>query len=265
MSGLARLLGRVLFAGLVAALLLLVFARSHRTRAMTALVPAYFYPTGAGAGSWDRLCRAARSIPIQAVINPASGPGTSADPNYVATVARFRGAGGRVLGYVHTSYGAREIGQVKSDIQAYLKMYDVDGFFVDEMSTNPLQVAYYSGLYAFIKHQKQALEVVGNPGTNTNESYVKSRTADRLVIFEGPADRFEEHLPSRWVLHYRRQRFAQVIYGTATAKEMLRVLARSVQVNASAVFISDGSGSNPYNRLPSYWEQEVSALKAVSE
>jgi Spherulation-specific family 4 len=255
MNGLARLYGRVLVAGLVAMLLLGVAIRAQRAQPMTSLIPAYVYPAGAGAEAWDRICQAARFGPVQAVINPASGPGTIADPNYVAVVKKLRAAGGKALGYVHTSYGARETGLVRAEVQAYLKMYDVDGFFVDEMSTSPIQVSYYSSLCAFIKEQNKALEVVGNPGTNTSESYVLSRAADRLVIFEGPAASFPDHLPARWVRHYRAERFAHIIYDTSTAEAMLRMVALSASNHAGTVFISDGAGSNPYDRLPPYWQR----------
>ena len=263
MNRLAGLLSRSVVASLTAALLVISSTPWQRPRAMTVLVPAYIYPSGAGAEAWDRLCKAARSLSVQVVINPASGPGITADPNYVEVIKNLRDSGGKVLGYVHTSYGDRAIGLVLADITCYLDNYPVDGFFIDEMSTSPKQVSYYSGLYGFIKGQNPALEVVGNPGTNSNEAYMKSRTADRLVIFEGPATHFEEYLPAPWVRHYHSERFAHVIYGTGTAEEMLRVLTRTSGLHASAVFIGDGAGNNPYDRLPEYWEDEVAALRSV--
>jgi hypothetical protein len=263
MNRLARFLCRLAVACLTATFLLVFFTNSRSSRATTVLVPAYFYPTDDGAKAWERLCQAARSIQVQAVINPASGPGTTADPNYAAIVEKFRAAGGKVLGYVHTSYGDREIGLVQSDIKNYLDMYHVDGFFIDEMRGDPLGVHYYSSLYNFIKRQNQALEVVGNPGIVPNEAYVKQKTADRLVIFEGGAADFQDHLPARWVRQYRPDRFVHIVYDARTAEQMLRVLDRNAGLHAAAVFISDGAGSNPYDRLPSYWEREVLALKAA--
>jgi hypothetical protein len=47
------------------------------------LVPAYFYRP-ATPPEWDRLIASARrEVPIVAIANPASGPGTRADPNYI--------------------------------------------------------------------------------------------------------------------------------------------------------------------------------------
>src|SRR5262249_10831163 len=69
-----------------------------------ALVPAYFYPAGKGLKAWQQLAADARSTTIEAILNPASGPGTKRDPTYVTVVGDFRKAGGKVLGYISTSY-----------------------------------------------------------------------------------------------------------------------------------------------------------------
>lgn len=83
-------------------------ASGHRARAeIGVLVPAYFYPV---AGSpWDDLVDAAGTIPVTAILNPASGPGGAQDSNYVAVVDALRAAGGAVVGYVHSSWGSRPL------------------------------------------------------------------------------------------------------------------------------------------------------------
>jgi hypothetical protein len=110
-------------------------ASGHRARAeIGALVPAYFYPV---AGSpWDDLVDAAGTIPVTAILNPASGPGGAQDSNYVAVVDALRAAGGAVVGYVHSSWGSRPMAEVTAEIDRYADWYDIDGIFVDEMSTS---------------------------------------------------------------------------------------------------------------------------------
>src|SRR5829696_6590684 len=97
------------------------------------LVPAYFYPSGAGNTFWEALNAAAPRVPLTAILNPNSGPGSSSDSNYRRVTTALRNAGGRAIGYVHTSYTARPIGDVKTEVDQYLSFYSVDGFFVDEM------------------------------------------------------------------------------------------------------------------------------------
>ena len=264
MRTLAGLLGRILLACLVAAVLTFAISRQPRQPSMTVLVPAYFYPTGSGARAWDELCTCGpvRSGPG----NPQSRqrPGQSA----ATRIMRLRSSGsgpqvGGVIGYVHTSYGAREIGDVKSEIEAYLALYDIDGFFIDEMATDPFQVPYYTGLYTFIKRRNAGFEVIGNPGTSTDPVYRISATADTLVLFEGTPAGFRHYRPPSWALSYAPRGFAAIIHGARNGEELRRILARSVRAHLGALFITDGAGSNPYDHLPSYWEDEVGAVKAI--
>ena len=264
---LGRLLGRVLVALLVAAMGVALAERQRRSRLpiVSALVPAYFYPLKEGRAGWDQLAKAAESIPTRVILNPSSGPGRQVDLNYVAVVQKVRDAGCQVFGYVHTSYGARDLALVKSDVEAYLALYRVDGFFVDEMSTHPLRVPYYAELYDFIKARDQGFAVVGNPGTGTDESYLQRGTADTFVLFEGPVDRFVNgQLPS-WVASYPASRFAAIVYGTSTTKEMKQVLEKCVRDQIGLVYISDRQGANPYDRLPEYWTQETTAMETDRE
>ena len=112
-------------ASLVAALLVVSTSWRARSGSATLLVPAYFYPSGAGLDDWNRLARDAGSINIEAILNPASGPGTTQDPNYVAVVNKLRTAGGRVFGYVSTQYGDRDMTDVKNDIDKYILFYNI--------------------------------------------------------------------------------------------------------------------------------------------
>src|SRR4051812_11663379 len=97
-------------AGGVAAL-----AVAASARAMDALVPAYFYPAGAG-DDWSRMTTAAKQISLTAIMNPGNGPGTVVDSNYVNVVNSLRGAGGRVIGYIYSDYGNRSLATLKSEV-----------------------------------------------------------------------------------------------------------------------------------------------------
>ena len=65
------------------------------------------------------MTAAADEVDITAIMNPCNGPGNSLDANYVAAVNAFRAAGGRVIGYVYSSYGSRPLAQVTADIDKY--------------------------------------------------------------------------------------------------------------------------------------------------
>src|SRR5687768_16366735 len=83
-------------------------AHADQTPPLRLLVPAYFYPAGKGEQKWDKLIAAADRVPIVAIVNPASGPGRRADPNYTAILERAAKAKRLTLiGYVTTSYAKR--------------------------------------------------------------------------------------------------------------------------------------------------------------
>jgi hypothetical protein len=256
---------KILVVALAASFLATPHARSARAGTTTLLVPAYFYPSGAGLAAWEQLGAAARSVTIEAILNPGSGPGTARDPNYVAVVDKLRRAGGRVLGYVDTAYGKRPLAAVEQDIRTYRRFYQVDGFFLDQMANTPQAVPYYEAIYQSIKGSDPGLKVVGNPGTPyTLQAYLNA--ADALVIFEGTGASYAEYEPTGpapWIAQVPPSRLANIVYAVADAAGMQRALDEARRTRAGTVFITDGKPPNPYGGLPGYWTQEVAAIQAL--
>jgi Spherulation-specific family 4 len=245
------------------ALVLSLGSATLRAQQMQLLVPAYFEP---GANSpWKELNWAAARVPLIAIMNPNSGPGTKADSNYEAAVDDLRKAGGRVVGYVHTSYAKRPIDQVKADINAYLSWYSLDGFFIDEM-TNDNQTAhlnYYKAVYDHIRSKGRGYLVVGNPGTNTQKQYLDAPTANAFVTFE--ADKgYPQYKPDPWVFSYRPDQFCHIVDNVADKAAMDRDMQLAIQRHAGLIYITDDHGANPYDRLPSYWRDEVAKVAELN-
>ena len=68
-------------------------------------------------------------------MNPGSGPGAGPNSDYTHEVDLLRAAGGQVIGYVPTTYGARPIDQVLADVDAYYAWYGLDGIYFDEVAS----------------------------------------------------------------------------------------------------------------------------------
>jgi hypothetical protein len=244
---------------------------------VTALVPAYFYPTWWAGSPWDDLNRAAAVIPIEAIMNPASGPGMAFNPDYAKAVHDLRAAGGKVIGYVSTRYGERPLADVVGDINAYLAWYQVDGIFLDEMG-NQLGALDYLEVYGHIKDVSRDLHVVGNPGMPFLPVEAYLQAADTLVLFEGPlinADPFGASFAAYptggpyaglplWFGRYPRRRVANLVYGVPSAGEMRRALVKALRYNAGYVYLTNDVLSNPWDALPTYWADEVRAIAAVN-
>jgi hypothetical protein len=255
---------KVLLTSLVAVLLVAIMSWPARLGTAVELVPAYFYPSGAGLDYWNRLARDAGSINIEAILNPASGPGTTQDPNYVAVVNKLRTAGGRVLGYVATQYGNRDLAEARKDIDKYISFYNINGIFIDEMANTKERLPYYETLYQYVKGYNVHYKVIGNPGMPyTLERYLDA--ADTLVTFEGSVAVYGDFRPmatAPWVAHYPRERFANIVYAATSKNDLIQALDQAGQNHAGAVFITDGTLPNPYRGLPAYWGQEVAAIRA---
>jgi hypothetical protein len=228
------------------------------------VIPAYFYPSAGG--SWNNLNAAAGKVPILAIMNPFNGPGNSFDPNYDAAVNALRAAGGRVIGYVHTSYNARPIQQVLDDINRYDAWYNIDGIFVDEMAnTGPAErLNYYRDIYNHVKSIDPSWQVMGNPGTTTIEPYLTWPTADRLMVFENVGASYPGHTPSSWNFNHDRSKFVHLVHTEPSAANMLTDLNLAMWRNAGGIYVTDDVLPNPWNRLPSYWTSLVDAVAAIN-
>lgn len=138
---------------------------------LTIAVPMYIYPCTGGAAvcEWDRLASAGAAGVSVVVFNPNSGPtapaGTISD--YAAQLTRTHAAlpNASLVGYVYTSYGARNASDVKRDIDAYLSASSavsgalaglVDGIFFDEASNDCAAAPYYADLAAYVRTRYKA-------------------------------------------------------------------------------------------------------------
>jgi hypothetical protein len=235
------------------------------------IVPAYFYPgTGGPRGvgdGWTALASAATKVPVTAILNRASGPGTTADPNYVAAIKNLENSGGKVVGYVFTNFGMRPAAEVEADIKSYITLYgsSIDGFFLDQMNVVPGTLSYYKSLDNYIKGLSASDLVIGNPGQpflNGVSPTDYLSTADIFNIFEGSHSDFQTYPSGQtWYQSYPSSRFSNIIYDVPSSS-LLSDINRAESLNAGNLFLSDQNLPNPYGQLPSYWDQEVSAAAA---
>ncbi|WP_244438872.1 spherulation-specific family 4 protein [Paraburkholderia dilworthii] len=230
------------------------FAQSAAT---SLVVPSYFNATRSIA-NWNTLTATARKVPTTAILNPDNGPGATHDPNYAAAVANLHAAGGKVLGYISTRYGKRSLSAVVADINAFAGLYKIDGFFIDEMTTDSKisHIQFYQSIYNYIKGMNAAYSVTANPGTDMAELYASLPTADQFVVFESTAKSYAKYRPMSWQAGYAKSRFVHMVYG-ATAAQLPGIVQYAKTHGAGGVYVTSLSGSNPYKALPPYWNDEV--------
>ncbi|PWK69338.1 spherulation-specific family 4 protein [Streptomyces sp. CG 926] len=155
--------------------------------------------------------------PSVVVLNPGNGDSpfdgrwrSRADALRARTTAT--GEKTRVLGYVHTDHGNRDIAAAKASVDNYLRPPDgrlhVDGIFFDVVSRDcgPANVTrdYYAELRRYVQERMDAIDptaadlVVNNPGTAIADCYLEPghRTADIFVTFE---DTYAAYTGAGWL------------------------------------------------------------------
>lgn len=216
-------------------------------------IPSYFYPGGATSALWPQATAAAPKVSIM-IMNPNSGPGLSADPNYQSAVAAAQAAGIKVLGYVPTTFGARPQGDVETDINNYKSWYAVDGIFLDETSDQLSFVSYYQTLATYIRSTSGTF-VMLNPGVYPVEQYMA--VGDLIVVFEGSYTSYASAVVPTWARGYPATRFSHLIYNTPDVTSFNQAMVLASQRNVGYIYVTDDNLPNPWDTLASYFSTEI--------
>lgn len=259
---------RCRYASSMAGLLLVnaMVAPLHATETdkLTLLVPAYSYPGGAGLEFWEQLLSAANDVPIVAIANPNSGPGTKVDPNYAKIIAKAQPAGVRVIGYVATGYNKREPAAIERDIDKWKQFYpSIDGFFFDEQSSDAKDVASYFAISKYARRIVDKSLIVSNPGVVCAEEYVTSGAFDVICVFENSRgyDRFR--LPD-WDIPNLKTKFAALPHSQENPAAARRYAKGSPAKGISYLYVTHDALPNPWDELAKYWSDEVVVVRTIN-
>jgi hypothetical protein len=220
-------------------------------------VPAYFAP----GPEWQRVIAAAPTVGM-VIINPASGPGASTDPQYAQVIAQARAAGIIVLGYVSTSYGQRPEADVIADINGYYNLYSLSGIYLAEgpmeADCSPLEAQYRRVADAAHARDTHAYLAVG---THYCPTYVYF--FDLMVEFAMSWSDYQSYAVPTWMPAGSPERFCHFISDVPTG-EAGTAISRAIANGAGWVFATDQSQPNPWGQLPVYFDAELQAIRMLS-
>ncbi len=222
-----------------------------------ALIPAYFYP----GTNWTRAIASKPPPRLMIVDITTSGPGSAPDRNYQMTTRHARAAGITLVGYVNTDYAARPVAAVETDVSHYKSWYGVTDIFLDGVSSDGGDLAYYRQLAGYVHQANPGSLVILNPGTYPDQRYMS--VGDIVLVFENSYSQYLRLRVPRWADSYPAARFAYIVYG-APSSQLASVISMSRQRNAGNVYVTSGTGTNPYSSLPGYWTTEDSILAACA-
>jgi hypothetical protein len=228
------------------------------------LVPAYFYPAGEGLKAWERLIASAAKAPIVAIVNPGSGPGTAVDANYRTVFERARGSKITLIGYVTLGYAKRPVAAVNADVDRWLTFYpEVQGIFFDEQPSGAEGAPFAAECFAYARRKIRDARIVSNPGVVCAVDYLKDEGSPTVCLFEHETG-IDAYQPPDWAARFGSDRFAVLLYRVAGADGMRRSLRAAARKRAGFLYITDAGGANPWDRLPSYWDDEVAELNRIT-
>jgi len=213
------------------------------------LVPLYAYP----GSTWDTVAASGGVVDTVAIINPNSGPGTGPDSSYTTYMAKLHSAGVEMVGYVHTSYGARAIADVKADIEVYASQFPLlVGIFLDEAATASSDISYYQQLYTYILGMPGWKYDILNPGAVPASGY--AAVATQIVTYESAASGFASSQNPSGVSCSNKNQYATIVY-SASSSSMESVVNSAVSKGYYGwVYATDGTASgNTYGTIPSYY------------
>ena len=133
------------------------------------------------------------------------------------------------------------------------------------MSTETSTLAYYEELYDYILSKSGLDEVHGNPGMSSEEAFVSAPTTTSLVISENYMSEWTSHSTDAWVNEYDAARFSMLVHTASTTGEMQTAIDLAVQRNIGLVYVTDDVMPNPWDKLPTYWQEKVKYIKSINQ
>ncbi|MFD5507588.1 spherulation-specific family 4 protein [Streptomyces sp. NPDC127051] len=267
--------------------------RAAGVRGLEIGVPAYAWAGDHMLGDLVATAPAASVV----VLNPGNGD-TPFDARWQARADALRagttatGEKTKVLGYVHTDRGNRDVAAVKASVDNYLKTRDgrlhVDGIFFDVVSRDcgPGNATrdHYAQLREYVQDTMDAADptaaelVVDNPGTAIADCYLEPghRTADVFVTFE---DTYAAYTGSGWLggnvfaesggyragteLDPTGTAFWHLVHGVPDATAMRTTLRTAFDRGAGYAYATGTRMPNPWDESPS-WKYRSQTLYAAT-
>jgi len=225
------------------------------------LVPLYVYPGAA----WDSVAAGALLVETIAIINPNSGPGGAPDSTYKSYMTKLHNAGVTLVGYVHTSYGARAIADVKADINTYASEWPLlAGIFLDEASASSSELSYYQQLHTFIMGLPGYSINIINPGAAPAAGY--SAASTMIVAYEDTSAKFSASATPSGATCNNKQNYAAIAYGATSASTMQSTVSAIAKKGFYGyIYVTDGADvCCVYNNLAVYYSTLVTAVAAAA-
>lgn len=213
---------------------------------MRLAVPLYVHPA-IDRRPWQAMVRDAALV-AWVVANAADGPGRGRDFVLAAPIADLIDAGVEVIGYVDSRYGWRPRGELLDDLARWEEWYGVSGILLDQA---PSGRGRWAAAAVRALREAGAGVVVANPGVHAVQP--TGASFDWVVTFEGPGDS-HERVPASPSPRARTGGTCHLVH-SAPRGTLAGALGRARRAGATAIWVTDLSGPNPYRGLPAFYDE----------
>lgn len=222
------------------------------------------------------LLAAAAKVPVRVVLGELAD--TKPAAGYMAGIAALKGAGIATLHYTHTRadgpccHCCDTFAHITDRIALCDALWPGDPVFFDN---GPFanQQKLFDSLYAYTQTHPTATTsrpAMMNPGrSGVEESYLKTLPNFELMGFEGTMATWHTVVDPGYPFHrsfnwsnYEQSRFSMIVEQVPTVAEMQAIVKRAAQadLNYGSMYVTD----QPYQSLPSYFDELVSAVAALN-
>jgi len=179
------------------------------------------------------------------------------DMNLRKFIMQLVSKGGTVLGYIHTSWGSRNISYVKNDVDLWIQYYpEINGFFIDEVSNELRKLSYYEDLYKYIK-SKGDYFIMLNPGTLVPTEY--NNVGDSIMILE---ERYYTYSLMSEALNPSKYKNPAIIVYDVKPEKALEVIRSLINRGFKYIYVYDAP-QNIYDHLTRYFDLMVECLSSL--
>jgi len=242
------------------------------------LIPMYIYPgpdvyNNAVYNGVISALRTTQGKEVYIILNPGSGPGTVVDGQYTTAIKRLQGAGAKILAYVASTYGAKLVSAISTEITTWKTFYPlIDGLFIDEFPYETtderpgwLEYGSFSAYGAAIRDfawKKGLAPIIGNSGSISvaHQPVLQSKSLDAIVIHENSSYPTEVDLKGDFAGGYSESRPSQkgvLVYNQASYNSSNFNIMKKY---AHLVYVNSTYSANAWDVVSTFLADQLTAI-----
>ncbi len=234
------------------------------TKKLELLLPIYIDPAQSIV-PWNQAIANAATIPTTIVVNPVIGGIAGCQTqSFKNTLTNVQNANIDTVGYVATGYTARNIAEVKADIDKFVACEGIDGVFFDEVKAETAaEATYYQDICSYAKSAFIGeSKLIINPGTNVSLSFTND-FCNINMLYENFSNTWADFAVFGYEGAATDPAKAVMLHTAIDIPEMKRVVDLAYSRKLDYIYVTSTTVPNPWTELTSYYTEfsEYLALK----